>query len=334
MSAPGSDLPELAGLLRCLACSHELRAAGNFPQELGCTSCGAVYPVVDSTPRLLPRGPADPQKDRTAASFAYEWDRFGALRQEWHKNFIDYLRPLTPDDLRDKLVLDVGAGSGRHSVHAAAAGAHVVAVDLGDSIDVARRNLPAAVLTVQADADLLPFAPDVFDIVMSLGVLHHLTDPEATLQRIVRHARPGGRVHVYLYWVPEHRWHRVVLGAVSTIRRLTTRLPHRLLHALCYPIAVALFLVFVAPHRTLRRHPRLRSIAAGFPLKTYADYSFGVLVNDQFDRFSAPIEHRYTRREVADMLRRAGLEDVVVLGNHGWVADGRRPQCSPPPASR
>jgi len=331
VSRPGSDLPPLARLLRCTECFAELKVEGN---DLRCASCGAVYPVIASTPRMLSQRGADPKKDRTAASFAYEWDHFGALRGDWYQNFIDYLRPLRPEDLRDKLVLDVGAGSGRHSFHAAAVGAHVVAVDLGDSIEVARRNLPAAVLTVQADADMLPFAPDTFDIVISVGVLHHLSNPEATLRRIVRHARPGGRVHVYLYWVPERRWHRILLLAVSAARRLTTRLPHRVLHALCYPIALALFLGFVSPHRVLRRHPRLRGLAAGFPLKAYADYPFGVLVNDQFDRFSAPIEHRYTRREVADMLKRSGLEDVVVVDNHGWVADGRRPQRSSPTAPR
>ena len=61
------------------------------------------------------------------------------------------------------------------------------------------------------------------------------------------------------------------------------------------------------------------------PLKTYADYPFGVLVNDQFDRFSAPLERRYDADEVAELLDRAGLEQAVVLPNHGWIGDGRRP---------
>jgi hypothetical protein len=63
----------------------------------------------------------------------------------------------------------------------------------------------------------------------------------------------------------------------------------------------------------------------GLPLKTYADYPFSVLVTDQFDRFSAPIEHRYDRGEVESMLQRAGLSDVTVLSNAGWIGDGTRP---------
>jgi hypothetical protein len=50
-----------------------------------------------------------------------------------------------------------------------------------------------------------------------------------------------------------------------------------------------------------------------------------VLVNDQFDRFSAPVEQRFTRAQVQDMLEGAGLEDVVTLPNHGCLGDGRKP---------
>jgi SAM-dependent methyltransferase len=228
-------------------------------------------------------------------------------------------------------VLDVGTGSGRHSFHAVLAGARVIAVDIGASIDVARRNLPASVLTVQADAEALPFEPASFDLVMSIGVLHHLPDTERALRSIARYAKPGGHVHVYLYWVPEQAWQRHVLSVVSALRRVTVHLPHRVLHALCYPLAVVLQVVFVAPYRVLRRWPRTARLAAALPLKTYADYPFSVLVNDQFDRFSAPLERRFTADEVRAAMHGAGLEDVVVLPNHGWVADGRRPT-SPPGA--
>lgn len=354
-------LGEQAAMLRCLTCGAalELDFVSDRPcyPDLGpdgilaCAGCAARYPVIAGTPRMLaaehrgrlraayplaaevlgpdagPSGEPDAEaavKQLTADSFAYEWERFGALRDEWAKNFADYLQPHAPASLAGQTILDVGAGSGRHSFHAAQAGAKVVAVDLGSSIDVARRNLPPSVLTVQADAERLPFEEGGFDLVMSIGVLHHLPDPERALRSVARYARPGGHVHVYLYWLPERRWHRTALGAVTAARRLTVRLPHRTLHVLCYPLAVVLQAAFVAPYRALRHRPRGRGLAATLPLTTYADYPFSVLVNDQFDRFSAPLERRYTAEEVRAALLRAGLEDVVVLPNHGWVGDGRR----------
>ena len=62
-----------------------------------------------------------------------------------------------------------------------------------------------------------------------------------------------------------------------------------------------------------------------WPLYVYARYPFTVLYNDQFDRFSAPIEKRYSPDEVTRMLTAAGLTNVSVRPCFGWVADGTRP---------
>jgi len=317
--------------VRCLQCGGLLTPGPDriCADAWECSSCAARYPVTRGTLRMVSwdaRASRDIEvKQRTADSFAYEWEQFGRLREEWARNFADYMRPHTPASLAGKTVLDVGTGSGRHAFHAARVGAHVAAVDLGASIDVARRNLPPSVLTVQADAENLPFEPGSFDLVMSIGVLHHMPDPERALRSIAGYAKPGGHVHIYLYWVPEQRWHQWVLRLVTAMRRLTVRLSHRVLHALCYPLAVALQLAFVTPYRALRTRPGASRLAAALPLKTYADYPFSVLVNDQFDRFSAPLEQRFTADEVRALMEDAGLENVVVLANNGWVADGRRP---------
>jgi len=365
-----SRLADLLRCLRCggVVGVDERFAVPGYP-ELGddgrmrCEGCGELYPLVAGTPRMLDRtsladlraeyprarqafadnpgaqanikalADTDTEraiKRRTAASFAYEWDRFGETRAEWRKNFLDYLRPHEASALRGRRVLDVGTGSGRHAVEAVGVGADVVAVDLGRSIDVARRNLPSGALTVQADAERLPFAESSFDFVMSIGVLHHLPDPERALRAIVPFTRGGGHVHIYLYWIPERSGQRRMLRAVTAVRRLTVHMDHRLLHILCYPVAASLLIGFVLPHRLGRRRPRMRRVTDALPLKIYADYPFAVLVNDQFDRFSAPLERRYTRDEVNGMLVRAGLEDIQVLPNAGWVADGRRPALRDP----
>lgn len=356
------SLSPLLSLLRCPACRSELELVmliepGAYPDlgpdgQLRCSGCAQVYPIIGGTIRLLaleqlaelwthyPKA-ADALasilrtqgaslddegtlKRDTAESFAYEWEKFGGLREEWRKNFLDYMRPHDPEWFAGKLILDAGAGSGRHSFHATQLGGEVVAVDLGRAIDVARRNLPASALTVQADVENLPLEEGRFDMVACIGVLPVVPDPERAFKRLVPFARPGGHVHIYVYWIPERRWHQRVLAGVAAGRRLTTRMPHRILHALCYPLSAVLYPLVVLPYRFARSRPALARIAEQLPLKTYADYPFGVLVNDQFDRLSAPVEHRHTLETVRQWFVSAGLEAVTVMPNHGWVGDGRR----------
>jgi hypothetical protein len=69
----------------------------------------------------------------------------------------------------------------------------------------------------------------------------------------------------------------------------------------------------------------LHRVAGAIPLKAYADYPFKVCVNDTFDRFSAPLEWRFTAAEVKEMLADTGFADIVVLDNFGWTASGRHP---------
>jgi hypothetical protein len=66
-----------------------------------------------------------------------------------------------------------------------------------------------------------------------------------------------------------------------------------------------------------------KGLAEDLPMQ-YAGFPVRVCVNDQLDRFSAPIENRYTRAHVEGWLKRAGLNASQVRANLGWVGTGRK----------
>ena len=320
-------LDTLLETLRCPGCQAEL----SFVRELTCTRCGNSYPVVDDIPRLLlpnmrdaltGEGKStvdDETQAETAQSFGYEWHRFPEMYGEWEKQFLDYMQPHAADFFPGKKILDAGCGNGRFAYYAAKYGADVWAIDLGSAVEVARRNTQARnVHVVQADLHNPPFALESFDFIYSIGVLHHLPDPEAAFQNLLRFLKPGGVVQIYLYWKPEQRPIKaVMLSGISAARRLTTRLPHGAVYALAYPTAVVAFTFFVWPYRILKKFPFFNRVAEEIPLRQYAHFPFRVCVNDQLDRFSAPIENRYTRADVQNWLARASLEAASVGENFG-----------------
>jgi len=96
-----------------------------------------------------------------------------AGRQDAERNFRKQTG-FTPEELRGKLVLDVGCGMGRFAEVATCWGARVLGVDLSAAGEVAARNLlDREFVALQADVFSLPFAPGTFDQIYSIGVLHH-----------------------------------------------------------------------------------------------------------------------------------------------------------------
>lgn len=114
------------------------------------------------------------------------------------------------------LLLDLGAGGGRHAFEAARRGARVVPLDMsaGDLKDAAAVLIgmrdagevaPETVAGfVNGDATRLPFDDAVFDRVIASEVFEHIPDDAAAMREVTRVVRPGGSIAVTVpRWFPE-----------------------------------------------------------------------------------------------------------------------------------
>ncbi|MEU8820971.1 methyltransferase domain-containing protein [Actinoplanes sp. NPDC048796] len=100
-------------------------------------------------------------------------------------------------DVRDKRILELGAGAAAGARWLDGQGAEVVALDL--SAGMLRHAAAAAGRTgvtvplVQADALALPFAESVFDIVCTaFGAIPFVADSAAAMREVARVLKPGG----------------------------------------------------------------------------------------------------------------------------------------------
>jgi SAM-dependent methyltransferase len=117
---------------------------------------------------------------------------------------------------RGDLVLDAGAGFGRHAFELARLGANVVALDYSAHEVVTTRGTFGAMVeageiaearyvgALQGDATRLPFDNGSFDRVITSEVLEHIQDDVAAIGELVRVLRPGGTFACTVpTWYPE-----------------------------------------------------------------------------------------------------------------------------------
>ena len=223
-----------------------------------------------------------------------------------------------PEDLAGKLVLDVGCGMGRFADVATRWGAHVVGVDLSLAAEVAARNMAGREATIfQADVFHLPFAPESFDFIYSIGVLHHTPDCERAFKMLPGLLKPGGRIAIWLY-SGYNNWYKMS----DVYRKLTRRMSPRLLHRLCYGV-VPLYGI----HQVLRKIPLVGRPASGalayaIPMAFHPNRTWRIL--DTFDWYSPWYQSKHTYEEVFRWFESCGLDDLRVI-EQPIAVQGHRP---------
>jgi ubiquinone/menaquinone biosynthesis C-methylase UbiE len=130
--------------------------------------------------------------DHAAVNAVFVADLMGAVTN-WSLK-----RPVRTD--AELKVLDLGAGTAQIPIELCRLNREirVVAVDAAESmLAVARTSVAAAGLAerielVLADAKRLPFRDELFPIVVSNSIVHHIAEPAGVLAEAVRVATPGG----------------------------------------------------------------------------------------------------------------------------------------------
>ncbi len=260
--------------------------------------------------------------DKTIGDFGDQWSRYGQNDGYYGSLtlFADILGPLAKtEDFAGLEVIDIGSGTGRIVQMLIAAGARRVhAVEPSQAMDVLRKNTAAIgdrVIYHRVTGDQVPSEIGA-DAVTSFGVLHHIPDPVPVMQSAHKALKPGGQMIAWLYG---REGNERYLALVEPFRRLTRRLPHFLLSAVCHVLNVALTAyIWAAVLMPVPMRSYVRNVAGRLDWrKRY------LVIYDQLRPYYAKY---YTEQEARALFEGAGFVDIRLANRHGysWTVIGRK----------
>ena len=257
----------------------------------------------------------------TQKSFSSQWSSIESKDSAWGRDvsqrkdlFMDQFS-ISPNDLIGKTILDAGCGHGEVELALKDMDSEIFAVDLSFSVDHVKNqiekkesNSNAVFHFIQANIHQLPIKKHNFDLVHSAGVLHHTPDTHKGFTIISQRTKPGGRCFIEVYSTDHMNMiEKFILIIHNFIRIFSTKLPHSILHSICFTLSPILWCFFEVVNLIMKENKYNR--------RTLKEVELSL-----FDGLSPKFRFQHTTEEVIDWFIKNKFKDVKkTFYNHNGI---------------
>jgi SAM-dependent methyltransferase/uncharacterized protein YbaR (Trm112 family) len=299
------------------------------------SATGSCYPIVGGIPRMLPESILTYSKQlqqwwpefqthktrisnawgeamkassirnkKIQSTFGFEWNllRKNDQLKIWDLSADEFKGQLKkelqlPKGYQCSLALDAGCGHGRSAGQMTTFAKTVIGAEVSPAVELAyEQNDQPNCHFIQADVHYLPFAPAMFDLVYSSGVLHHNVSTFDALKRVAVLVKPTGLISIWLYHPFNNFLHTIMRG----YRTIATKLPVQVTY---YLNAFTLTPLQWSISQLAGRKKKWTEIAI-----------------EQLDILTPAYRHEHTHAEVKDWLSQLGFGNPVITDtdNYGF----------------
>lgn len=309
------------------------------------------YPIIGGIPRFIDKSfytqSTQTSEGLTSESFGYKWrekrsKRLGARSDDvrfLREQFLAVLGCQSLGELKTLLknanyTLNAGCGVawseylfnyGQKTMR------HCIDLSLAVETAYLQTQKLENVIVSQASLFNLPYRDETFDIVYSIGVLHHTSDPPKAFFSLVKKVKPGGLIGIYIYnkkpflrELADHKVRKITVNMsyqeCMKFSRQMTNLGKALSH-------------IKTPLRIKEGIPLLGIKKGTYTLQQFVyNYFIKCWYNEMLDRKYADLVNQdwyhpyfashHTREEIIDWFKQARMKNIKFLQPKGWENSG------------
>lgn len=331
---------------------------------LYCSSCSACYPVVNTVPILIDNNSlheflSDYHKSiicadkygcfsnelkriveggrkninnkvaQVANNWSVQWNLHNTKDTIWEKpEIISEHIPLDQSFLNRKgVILELGCGNGRCINHFAKFSSSIYGIDLSDSIfnTALRMRDFTNIHLFKADIMNLPFKDDLFDVIYSDHVLHHLPDINLAFREVQRAAKQD---HQFCFNLYSKENNNIMTNFIEQLKRKAfNKMPLMALHKISNFPAIILFILIRMLYIPVSK--KSKSIYRLLPLHEHMTFWFhfqyDTLLQACFDLLHAPIANYFSRDDICRLADNVNfnIQSLRLLRQTLWICKGR-----------
>lgn len=242
-------------------------------------------------------------------------DQWSVLENNHEPTLWEWLHPLKPSDFAGKTVLDAGCGNGGNAAIISKYAQSVTGVDLESTTSPLVKEA-GNISYRQANLENLDLH-DEFDIGFSVGVLHHLDNPDLGFENLVQAVKPGGIVAVWVY-SKEGNW--LMQRIVEPIKKaILLRLPGPPFRILTHIATLCGYVLAFSPMYFL-------SLLKWLPYYEYfqfwRSYTYSRNYMNVYDKLNAPTTHWISKPKIHEWASRLEKATVTDFNGVSWRLTG------------
>jgi len=230
------------------------------------------------------------------------------------QNFKDIIFPFNPKLIKNKVIMEVGSGSGRIIKNLLKfLPQRIVSIEPSKAIGVAKKNnsFIKIIKFKKIKGENLQYK-NKFDYVFSLGVIHHIPKYDLVCKKIYNSLKKNGK---FICWVYGYEGNELYIFIFNNLRRVTIMLPDFILRIITNFLNIILYIyIFLCNFIPL-------------PLKKYMINVFSKFSYEKrnyviFDQLNPSYAKYFKKEEIYDLLKNNRFKKIKLYHRHkySWTA--------------